>query len=449
MVVLNKNEASPTAYARLVIFWMVASGIFGYIVIKRSIKAILDLITKAKGLADGKFDGKIEVMHEDELKDLALAFNRITSDLERKIHELEYSKSLTRELFQKIGHAITSTQKLDALLNLVVQSTRKVLKAGGAFVALYDHKDDKLRLKAYVGAQKNITQNMELPDNKGVVGFVISSKKPMVIKKVKTEDEHDVSSEDEKIDFENILCVPILVKNSVKGVLGVCNPKDTEKIEAEDLFLLENIAGHIGKSVENFELNQNIEETYFQTLLTLARAVEAKDPYSGGHLERVSEYVERTADKMRLDKGAKKLLKGGAILHDLGKLGIQDDILKKQGKFTPEEYEVMKQHAVIGENILRPLRSMDKLSKLVRHHHEHYDGSGYPDGLKGDEIPLLSRILTIADVYDALTTKRPYKKAMSPNESVKTLRAYKGNMFDPNLVEIFIEVLKDIYKEKK
>ena len=451
MVILNKESQASVGYARLVIFWMVVSGLFGYVVIKKTIRSILNLIGKAKDISEGKFKGKIEVLHGDELKDLATAFNRITSDLEKKIKELEYSRSLTRELFQKIGHAITSTQKQEALLNLVVQSTRKVLKAEASFVVLYDDKDNKLRLKAYAGSQKNLTENMELPDDKGVIGLVMQTKKPMVIKKPKLE-EHAIQPEEEKISYKNILCVPVLEKNKAKGVMAVCDPEDVEKIDTEDLFLLENIAGHIAKSMENFKLNQSIEETYFETLLTLAKAVEARDPYSGGHLERVSAYVEEVADRLGMDKETKKILRGGAILHDLGKVGIQDNILKKPGRYTPEEYEIMKQHAIIGENILKPLRSMANLGKLVRHHHEHYDGTGYPDGLVGEEIPLLSRILTIADVYDALTTERPYKKAIPPPEAVKAMRKDAGNMFDPKLVEVFIGMLKDMplgYKEKK
>ena len=446
IVIIKKDSASPVGYARLVIFWMVASGVFGYIVIKRCIKGILNLITKAKDISQGKFKGKIEVLHDDELKDLAIAFNRITSDLERKIKELEFSRSLTRELFQKIGHAITSSQKIDALLNLIAQTTRKVLKAGSSFIALYKPEDKKLYLRAYAGSQKDITDNMVLPDNKGVINLVIGSKKPMVIKRATNEETEESSPgpEEEKIQYSSILCVPIIKKTEIKGVMSVCDPVDTGKIDTEDLFLLENIAGHVATSIENFELNKNIEETYYETLLTLARTVEAKDPYSGGHIERVSSYVEGVANKMKLNEESKKILMGGAILHDLGKVGIQDDVLKKPGKYTPEEYEIMKQHAVIGENILRPLRSMAKLAQLVRHHHEHYDGTGYPDGLKGENIPLLSRILTIADIYDALITERPYKKAYSKTEAIKTLKGYKGNVLDSKLVDIFLDVVKDI-----
>jgi putative nucleotidyltransferase with HDIG domain len=190
------------------------------------------------------------------------------------------------------------------------------------------------------------------------------------------------------------------------------------------------------------ELSKNIENTYYETLITLARVVQAKDPYTKGHLERVEKYVDMMADKLRLDDESKKVLKGGALLHDLGKVGISDEILHKDDTFDVEEYAVMKQHPIIGENILKPLRTMEKLSSLVRHHHEWYDGSGYPDGLKGKDIPTLSRILTIADIYDALTTERPYKKAMLKKDALDTLKSYSGNKVDPELVNIFLELMK-------
>lgn len=440
-IIFEQNVSDLTGYARIVIFWIIASGIFGFMLIRKPIKALLAMIYEAKKAAEGNLDIKLNDGHRAELKDLAVAFNRLTNDLERKISELEYSRSLTRELFQKIGHAITSSQKLDALLSLIGQSIRKVLRGESSFISLYEDTPRKLKLKSYSGTQKNLTIGMNLPDNKGVLGFVIKNKKPMIIKKA-GEEEKFISAGEEIVKYTTILSVPIIDKEQVVGVLGVTDLQDTQKIDTDDLFLMENIAQQIATSVDNFNLNKDIEETYYQTLLMLAKVVEAKDSYSAGHLERVSNYVSKIADKLRLDAESKKILTGGAILHDLGKVGIRDDVLKKESKFTKDEYEIMKQHSVIGENILKPLRSMSKLADLVRHHHELYDGSGYPDGLAGDDIPLSSRILTIADIYDALTTDRPYRKAMPVEEAIKTLRSYAGTRLDPKLVEVFISTLK-------
>ncbi len=438
IILPQKHIALPPGYENLVIICIVVSGVFGYLLVRKTARSILNVIKRAKSISEGKVGGKVSEMHQDELRDLARAFNKITSDLERKIAELESSRKLTKEMFQKIGYAVTSGQQLDTLLSIIIQSMAKVLNAEGSLIALYNKNDGKLYIKDYFGPQKNLSNHIRLPDDKGVIGLVIKNAKPMMLEKAGI----DSLSEDELIRYNNISCIPIMTKGKVIGVLAVIDQKEPEQVMAESLPLLENISGQIATSIGNFELNKDIEKTYYETLITLARVVEAKDHYTKGHVERVATYVEKMAERLKLDDESKKVLMGGAILHDLGKVGVSDSILKKEGIFTPEEREIMKQHTIIGESILKPLRSMEKLSKLVRHHHELYDGSGYPDGLKGEAIPILSRILTIADIYDALTTARPYRKADSKESVLDTLKSYAGNKLDPKLVDVFIELMK-------
>lgn len=428
-------------HARVIIIWMGVCGIFGYLFLRKIIKTLVSIIKKAENLSLGRKGEKIEVEWNDELKGLAGSLNRINANLETKVKELEYSQRLTRELFQQIGQAITGSQKIEALFNIIVHGMIKVLDASSSFVAVHDNKG-VLRLKAYSGKQKGLQNNMELPEDKGIIGKVIKSLCPIVVNK---DDSQPSAGAGEDIIYyeKSIICVPIFVKNRIKGVLGATDKTDGQKIEIEDISLFENVASQIAICVENLELSKNIEETYYNTLVMLARIVEAKDAYSAGHLERVSSYVRMMAEKLDIDEESKKILTGGAFLHDLGKVGIEDIILKKTGKLTVEEYEKMKHHSMIGENILKPLQSMSKLSVLVRHHHELYDGTGYPDGLKGEEIPLLARILTVADIYDALTSDRAYRKALSNKEAIDMLKGYAGNKLDPRLVNIFVGLISE------
>ena len=446
-VIPGKCVPDLTTYVRIVILWVIASGVIGYVIIRRVVSSTIILINRAKKIAGGKTGERLNSPRQDELKELAGAINQITSDLEKKINELEESRNLMRELFTRIGQTITSNQKLEALLSLIAQSLRKALKAESGFIALYSTSDGRLYLKAYAGNQKNLSDNMRIADDKGVIGNVIRNSKAMVLKK--NEQSPAKRLEKEAIFYNNdIVCAPILERGKVEGVIGITDRQNGENVDEEDKFLLENVASQIATSIDNFELNKDIEETYYETLLMLARVVEAKDPYSAGHLERVNSYVSKMADALKFDDETKKTLVGGAALHDLGKVGIQDSILKKEDKLTPEEYEIIKNHSVIGENILKPLRSMSKLAKLVRHHHELYDGTGYPDGLKSEEIPLISRILTIADIYDSMTTDRPYHKAMPKKEALDTLRLYAGNKVDPKLTEVFIRVSENENNDK-
>ena len=422
--------------ARVIVILMNVCGLVGFFAIRRIIKKTVMIIKRMQCISVENDGERIEVAWNDELKDLAHSFNRIKASLETKIKELQYSRSLTRELFQRMGHAMTSSQKMDALLNIIVHGMKKVLETGSSFIALYDN-DGKLYLKAYAGSQKNLSDNMRLSDNKGAIGRVIKNSSPVTIKK----NPADAGVEGEIYYEANIVCVPVIVKDKIRGVLGAADKSDVQSIDPEDVFLLENVAGQIAICVENLELSKNIEETYYNTLVMLARIVEAKDACSAGHLERVSHYIQMIAEKLDIDEETKRTLMDGALLHDLGKVGIEDAILKKSGELTAREYDIMKHHSIIGENILKPLRSMSKLSTLVRHHHELYDGTGYPDGLKGENIPLAARILTIADIYDALTTDRPYRKALSKEDAIKTIKSYAGNKLDPELVDIFVEVI--------
>lgn len=179
-----------------------------------------------------------------------------------------------------------------------------------------------------------------------------------------------------------------------------------------------------------------------RVIYAFARAVEAKDPYTEGHTERVTAYALALAEKVGLSELERDALKRSAILHDVGKIGVPDGILRKPGPLTPEEFEEIRKHPIQGVTILEPLQSVRDALPAIRWHHERMDGSGYPDGLTGDQIPVMVRIMTIADVYDALTTRRPYHDALSPEEGARILRegAARG-WWDKELVLTFVSIV--------
>lgn len=178
-------------------------------------------------------------------------------------------------------------------------------------------------------------------------------------------------------------------------------------------------------------------------LFALALGIEARDPYTGNHCERLAQYATDLGHHVGLDGDSIIALKRGGFLHDLGKVSIPDEILKKGTRLTPEEWVIMRQHPAIGESICRPLKSFRNVLPIIRHHHEHWDGTGYPDGLRGNAIPLLARILQVVDVYDALRTARPYKPALTHEEAKRTMldEAEQG-CWDPELVRTFFSMLR-------
>lgn len=193
------------------------------------------------------------------------------------------------------------------------------------------------------------------------------------------------------------------------------------------------------------ELERGREELrglYTATVESFALAIDAKDRYTQEHIQRVKSYAMDLAREMHLSEMELKAVEYGALLHDIGKIAIPESILCKPGKLTPEEFETMKTHATIGAKILEPVRFPFPVVEVVRSHHERYDGTGYPDGLKGDEIPIGARILAVTDVYDALTTDRAYRRAWSRNETMLYLQKHMGSHFDPHVVSAFLRILR-------
>ena len=188
-------------------------------------------------------------------------------------------------------------------------------------------------------------------------------------------------------------------------------------------------------------------ETAETVLCTLGLSVESRDPYTEGHCERLADNASSLGRHLLLDDDEIVALRRGGYLHDLGKIAVPDEILKKGADLTPEEWVIMKQHPVTGENICRPLKSLRLVLPIIRNHHEHFDGSGYPDGLMGRDIPLLARILQVADVYDALRTARPYKPAHNHDDSAIIMRSEaQAGLWDEELVNEFFSMLE---KQKK
>jgi putative two-component system response regulator len=176
-------------------------------------------------------------------------------------------------------------------------------------------------------------------------------------------------------------------------------------------------------------------ESVESVLFTLALSVEARDPYTEGHCDRLSRYSSELGKYLGLEEEDIVALRRGGVLHDLGKIVIPDEILKKGSHLTEDEWKIMKQHPIVGENICKPLKSLRRTLPIIRHHHEHWDGTGYPDGLRGERIPLLARIVQAVDVYDALRTARPYKAVLSHSEAEKTMMAEADNgLWDKELV---------------
>ncbi len=227
------------------------------------------------------------------------------------------------------------------------------------------------------------------------------------------------------------------------GTLFFVRTKKQEPFVAVDMNLANTIAKLGSVVLGNILYAQKIHRTYLQTIMSLVRAMEAKDAYTGGHSNRVAELACELGRRIGLDDEELRVLEWAGLLHDIGKIGIRDEVLGKEGKLTPEEFEHIKTHPVKSYQVLEPVEALQCILGAVRHHHEHWDGKGYPDGLAGEDIPLLARVIQVADIWDAITSSRSYRPAMPREKALRIMREEAGTTMDPKLVEAFMEVLEE------
>ena len=254
------------------------------------------------------------------------------------------------------------------------------------------------------------------------------------------------------------LCVPCYFKRDLLGILVLGEKISGEAFSREEMGFFVTLANDAAMAIANAQLIENlhvkieeIKELYIRehrifihTAIAMAAAIDARDPYTHGHTERVTSYCLAIAKELEGVpevsgyKNFRETLQIAALLHDIGKIGISDHILNKNGSLSPEEFEEIKKHSVIGATILNPIRELGDVVKEIRHHQECYDGSGYPDGLKGNSIPFIARIIAVADAFDAMTTNRPYRKKKDFESAIQELKRNSGTQFDPIIVSAFL-----------
>jgi Response regulator containing a CheY-like receiver domain and an HD-GYP domain len=254
------------------------------------------------------------------------------------------------------------------------------------------------------------------------------------------------------------LCVPCYFKRDLLGILILGEKISGKTFTREEMGFFVTLANDAAMAIANAQLIENLQQKveevkelyvrehriFIHTSIALAAAIDARDQYTHGHTERVTNYCLTISKELEgvpevgHYKNFRETLQIAALLHDVGKIGIPDYILSKNGKLTPEEYEEIKKHSIIGATILHPIKELSDVAKEVRHHQECYDGSGYPDGLAGNNIPLVARIIGVADAFDAMTTNRPYRKKKTSEEAVRELKAKSGTQFDPIIVSAFL-----------
>ncbi len=348
------------------------------------------------------------------------------------------------EIIFKYTNQVNKASDIDSTLLILANMGRDIVAAERCSLWLIDSTGKKLYTQVAHGVEK-----IEIDINYGVVGACIRENKTLVINDPYNDDRFH-SDVDLQTGFvtKSILVEPLVdTKGKVIGAIQVLNKKSIDgKFSDEDSEMLVVAAGFSANSLETFMLNLEITESQNETILMLGEICEKRSLETGKHTARVAKYSAAIAGALGLPKEEIQILRQASGLHDIGKMAIVDKILLKPGKLTKEEYDEMKKHSNIGYNMLKDSRNrILQAGALISHeHHEKFNGTGYPQGLKGEEIHVFARITAIADVFDAITSVRCYKEAWPIAKSFELIRKESGEHFDPKVVDAFFEVQDEI-----
>ncbi|MBJ6799106.1 HD domain-containing phosphohydrolase [Geomonas propionica] len=377
----------------------------------------------------------------EEIEEANYKIADLAGELEDKNTNLEKAVAKLSTLY-RLGLAINSTIEVEDLYRLVVKTTMDTLQAQVGYVVLYDAEHGELRITNLVGYRDPNPQHLCVPMKpSSVSSWVIQNSKPLLITDIALMPEFDRVS---PLGFERktLICAPLMVKDEIIGTITVVNKLNNTVYNHEELELLSTIAAQASIAIKNAKLYDEQQKTYLNTIQALVSAIEASDSYTRGHSERVTRFSLALARQLELPANRLKVIERAAILHDIGKIGIDLSLLHKEATLTKDDVAELQQHPTIGMKILEPIEFLHDVRLCIGQHHERYDGKGYPNRLTGQELLLESRILAIADSFDAMTSDRPYRKALKLEVAIQELAENAGTQFDPELVPIFIKLLK-------
>lgn len=342
-------------------------------------------------------------------------------------------------LIYQIAHEIHARLDIHALLDEIMRRGQQALAAEACSVILLDPERNELVFEVAHGEAGEELREIRMPANAGIAGWIVTHGEPLIVDDVRS-DPRFYQNFDQSSGFQtrSILGVPLWARGRTIGVIEVLNKRDGTPFDQADLDLLNLLSAQAAISIDNARLYESVTRGYFDTVRALAAAVDAKDQYTAGHSGRVGHFSELAASGLDLTPEEASELRYAAVLHDVGKIGIDDAVIRKKSGLTPAEFTVMKTHPDLGAKIIGNIKFLARAKLGVRHHHEQFDGSGYPAGLAGRDIPIIARIIAVGDAYDAMTTERPYRRAIPHEAAVPELRVAAGSHFDPEVVESFI-----------
>lgn len=346
----------------------------------------------------------------------------------------------------RAGHHLVHIESEDELLHSILTDAVNVLDAQRGAIVLADERDD-YRLKIRALATGRHGDNTRFQYSQKLAQRCFTKGESILCGRVEEDNELRAAPSIADGAMASVLCVLLRTPRKRLGVLHLDRNLFQKPFTEDDLHLADALAASVSAGIETAGLLRKQRELFLHTITILAQAVELRDEYTGGHTERVKNYAMHLAKQMQLPPRELGLIEIGTPLHDIGKIGIDDAILRKPGRLTHEEFEIMKTHTIKGAEIISTIPDLHPILPIVRSHHERWDGRGYPDGLAGEAIPLLARIVAVCDAFDAMTSDRPYhanKKGRPPQAAFAEIEQQMARQFDPQCAAAFLEIQNDI-----
>jgi response regulator RpfG family c-di-GMP phosphodiesterase/HAMP domain-containing protein len=409
-------------------FWVVL--LLAFIQIRRTTHPLEKLGEGTRRIAMRDFESRVTVTSGDEFEELATSFNDMAKQLGRQFNALT--------TMSEIDRAILSALDTDRIIRTVFTRMREFLPYDSVSVTLLDPKGQN-SARTYMEDHNHLQllENMTIPT--GELEKFISHQELLLVNSPEKLPAYLASHIRSGIKL--VVLLPLFIKKELAGIITLGSLSSSPP-EREDLDQARQLADQVAVALANAQLIEDLDALNWGTLRALARAVDAKSPWTAGHSERVTEKALQIGRTMGLTPEALDDLHRGGLLHDIGKIGIPVSILDKPGKLNDEEFQLIRAHSGMGARILEPIAAYANAIPIVLQHHEHFNGKGYPDGLSGETISLGARILAVADVYDALVSDRPYRSGMDRERVIGIIKEEAGRQFDPNVVEALLEVIR-------
>lgn len=414
----------------------------------RRIKSAMSLPLKIKNRTIGVLNLNItkgeNLFQQEDIQPLSIFATQAAIAIENtKLYQTTMQRTEELIILNRAGKILSKTFQEEEILNTMINTIQQIIEFDVAGFLLLNNKNKNIL--TIISFKKQRDEIIDVIKNKLL--HLISElnspnfeKEKIMIKVNIRKGEGALKEGCEQQELQSHLVFPLIAKEEVIGAVSVHSFK-SHFFKESHLHTLSILAPQVAIAIENARIYEEMQNLYTETIKALAAEIETRNPYTMGHSERVTEYSIMIAKALNLAPSQVELIKYAGLLHDLGKIGISDSILLKPGKLTDEEFAEVKSHPLKSESIIRLITFLKEALPVVRHHHEHYDGRGYPDGLSDEKIPIESRIIAVVDAFDAMTSDRPYRKAMSKEEAIDVLRKCSKTQFDPEIVEVFISLV--------